>query len=128
MPIASELTREEREHYIKALRNRSKLFESTPKELIEREKLLEIVRKSADILKTNFGLKRVILIGSLAHGAWFTKDSDIDLIVDGLENDKYKQALSLIEELIPRRKIDLIEFRTAGEPLQRAIRRYGIEL
>jgi len=128
MPIASELTREEREHYIKALRNRSKLFEPTPKELIEREKLLELVRKATDILKTNFSVKRVILIGSLAHGAWFTQDSDIDLVVEGLPDGSYMKAWRFLGELIPGRSVDLIAIESAGEPIKRAIRRYGIEL
>lgn len=128
MPIASELTREEREHYIKAARNRLMLFESTPEEIVEREELLESVRKAADILKTKFSLNRVILIGSLAHGAWFTQDSDIDLVVEGLPDGSYMKAWRFLGELIPGRSVDLIAIESAGEPIKRAISRYGIEL
>jgi|WetSurMetagenome_2_1015567.scaffolds.fasta_scaffold1091257_1 predicted nucleotidyltransferase len=128
MPIVSELTPEERKHYIDALRNRLVLSRPTQEELNEREKLLEIVRKSADILKTNFGLKRVILIGSLAHGAWFTQDSDIDLVVEGLPDGLYMKAWRFLGELIPGRPVDLIAIESAGESIKRAIGRYGIEL
>ena len=80
------------------------------------------------MLKTRFGARRVILFGSLAHAAWFTPDSDVDLVVEGLAGDAYWQAWRLVEEIIASRPVDLIELETAGESLQRAIRRQGVEL
>ena len=94
----------------------------------ERERLLEIIREAATALKIRFGAQRVILFGSLAHAAWFTPDSDIDLVVEGLVGDAYWQAWRLLEEIIPDRPVDLIELETARESLRRAVRRYGMEL
>jgi predicted nucleotidyltransferase len=56
------------------------------------------------------------------------QDSDVDLVVEGLAGEDYWRAWRLIEEIIADRPVDLIEIETAGESLQRAIRRYGVEL
>jgi uncharacterized protein len=128
MPIVSEITLEERRRYIEAFKNRPLLPEPSQEERTEHKRLLSLVREAAKMLKIRFGVKHVILVGSLAHGAWFTQESDIDLIVDGLRGDKYWQAWKLLEKLIPERTIDLIEMETVGESLKRAIDRYGMRL
>ena len=128
MPTALELTREERKRYLKADRRRPPPPELTPAEQDERERLLERICEAAVVLKTRFGARRVVLFGSLAHAAWFTPDSDVDVAVEGLEGNAYWQAWRLLEEMIDVRPVDLIELETAGEPLQRAIQRYGVEL
>jgi predicted nucleotidyltransferase len=128
MPTALELTREEWKRYLKTARRRSTPPQLTLAEQDERERLLEIIREAATTLKTRFGAQRVILFGSLAHAAWFTPDSDVDLVVEGLMGDAYWQAWRLLEEIIPSRPVDLIELETAGESLRRAIKRYGVEL
>jgi len=89
---------------------------------------LDRIREAAVVLKTRFGARRVVLFGSLAHAAWFMPDSDVDLVVEGLASDVYWQAWRLTEEIIADRLVDLIEIETVSESLQRAIRRYGVEL
>ena len=128
MPTALELTREERKRHLEAARRRPSPPELTPAEWAERERLLERIREAAAVLKTRFGARRVVLFGSLAHAAWFTPDSDVDVAVEGLEGNAYWQAWRLLEEMIDNRPVDLVELETAGESLQRAIRRYGVEL
>ena len=128
MPTALELTREERKRYLKAARRRPSPPELTLAERDERERLLERICEAAAVLKTRFGARRVVLFGSLAHSAWFTPDSDVDVAVEGLGSDVYWQAWRLLEEMIDVRPVDLIELETAGESLQRAIQRYGVEL
>ncbi|MBM3242168.1 DNA polymerase [Candidatus Poribacteria bacterium] len=128
MPTVLELSHEDRKHYLEAARHRPPPPELTPAEWNEREQLLERIRESAAILKTRFGVRHVVLFGSLAHTAWFTSDSDVDLAVEGLEGNAYWQAWRLLEELIADRPVDLVELETAGESLQQAIRRYGVEL
>jgi len=79
-------------------------------------------------LKARFGVRRVVLFGSLAHAAWFVPDSDVDLAVEGLVDGDYWEAWRLVEEVIGDRPVDLIEIERAGESLRRAIERYGVEL
>jgi predicted nucleotidyltransferase len=128
MPTALELTREGWKSYLETARHRTVSSELTAAERHARERLLERIREAAVVLKTRFGARRVILFGSLAHAAWFTPNSDVDLVVEGLTGDAYWQAWRLLEEIIADRPVDLIELETASESLQRAIRRQGVEL
>ena len=45
------------------------------------------IRETAAVLKSRFGVRRVILFGSLAHDAWFMPDSDVDIAVEGLSSE-----------------------------------------
>jgi predicted nucleotidyltransferase len=94
----------------------------------EREGVLALVREAADILKTRFGARRVILFGSLLRTAWFSTHSDVDLAVEGLTGDSYWEAWRVVEGIITDRPVDLIDMETAGESLLDALDRCGIEL
>ena len=128
MPTALELTREGWSSYLTAARRRPALPEITPAEQRTREQLLDRVREAAAVLKVRFGVRRVVLFGSLAHAAWFVPDSDVDLAVEGLAGDDYWRAWRQIEGIIGDWPVDLIEIEMAGESLRRAIQRYGVEL
>lgn len=128
MPTTLELTREGRKRYLEAARRRSAPAELTLAEGRAREGLLGRIREAAAVLKSRFGVRRVVLFGSLAHAAWFMPDSDVDLAVEGLVGQAYWQAWRLLEEVIGDHPVDLIEIETAGESLRRAIQRYGVEL
>ncbi len=128
MPTALELTRKGWKPYLEAARHRPVPSEPTPAERNERERVLSRLQEAADALKARFGVRRVVLFGSLAHEAWFVPDSDVDLAVEGLAGDDYWEAWRLVEEVIGDRLVDLIEIEMAGESLRRAIERYGVEL
>jgi len=102
--------------------------ELTREEQEARERLLARVRAAAALLKTRYAVRRVILFGSLAHGAWFTPDSDVDLVVEGLAGTDYWQAWKRVEEVLSDCPVDLIEIEGVGESLRRAIERYGVDL
>ena len=85
MPTALELPREEWGRYINSAKRRPDLPGPTAEELQEREALLARIRKAAAELKRQFSVRKVVLFGSLAHSAWFTPGSDVDLAVEGLE-------------------------------------------
>jgi predicted nucleotidyltransferase len=128
MPTALELTSEERKRYIEAASRRPPAPDLSPEEKRERERLLEQAREAAAVLKERFGVRRVVLFGSLAHAAWFVPDSDVDLAVEGLADRDYWRAWREIEEIIGDRLVDLIDIERASESLRRAIERYGVEL
>jgi uncharacterized protein len=128
MPTAADLTREEWKRYIEAARRRLPPPKLTSDEQRERESLLVRIRKTSEALKSRFGVRRVILFGSLAHAEWFTEDSDVDLVVEGLEGKDYWKAWRLAEDIIGDRLVDFIEIETAGESLRRAVERSGVEL
>jgi predicted nucleotidyltransferase len=128
MPTALELSRKNWKPYLEAARHRPVSHELTVEEQRAREQVMDRIRDAAAMLKTRFNVRRVVLIGSLAHSAWFAPDSDVDLAVEGLASSNYWEAWRLVEEAIRDRPVDFIEIETAGESLQRAIERYGVEL
>jgi predicted nucleotidyltransferase len=128
MTTALELTREGWMPYIEGAKRRIKPPEQIQEEQHKREELLVRIRKAGESLKSQFGVKRVILFGSLAHAGWFAPDSDVDLAVEGLIGDDYWRAWRLAEEVIGDRSVDFIDMEAAGESLKRAIERYGVEL
>jgi len=127
MPTALDLTPEQLEQYRQAARRRAALPALTAAERREREALLQRVAEAAALLKSQFGARRVILIGSLAHRGWFAADSDVDLVVEGLQGD-YWQAWRRVEEAIGNRQVDFIELEIASDALKRVVQRYGVDL
>jgi len=125
MTTALELTPEQLKKFIKYHRHR-KPPSLTAAEISEREELIAQVREAALILRQKFNAKRVVLFGSLAHQAWFTPQSDVDIMVEGV-ND-YFQAWRVVEKIISKRSVDLIDWDMASEGLKRAVTRKGIEL
>ena len=128
MRTALDLTKEERKRYIEAFKKRPPLLEPTFSGMKEREELLKRVHESARILKTKYGARRVILFGSLAYGAWFVSESDVDLAVEGLKDDDYWEAWSMVEELITDRVVDIVQLENVKESLRKEIQQYGVEL
>lgn len=128
MATARDLSREEWRRYRGPASHAMQAPELTPQEQEAREQLLAGVRAAAALLKIRYAVRRVILFGSLAHGAWFTRDSDVDLVVEGLAGTDYWQAWREVEEALGGCPVDLIEIEGVGESLRRAIERYGVEL
>ena len=93
-----------------------------------RERAWEVARSAARMLREEFGARRIIAFGSLAHGAWFTSRSDIDLAVEGLPPGVIWKAWSKVERALSEFEIDLIEVETTPESLWKEIEKWGISL
>jgi predicted nucleotidyltransferase len=93
-----------------------------------RERALEIARKAAGLLKERFGAIRVMLFGSLAHGAWFTPRSDIDLLVEGVSPQAFFRAEAAVEALASGFKVDLVDPKECSPELLSRIGEEGLEL
>jgi predicted nucleotidyltransferase len=128
MPTALELGREGWRSYLDAIRRRPAPPSISPAESQEHRQLLERAQRAAALLKAQFGARRVVLFGSLAHAAWFAPDSDIDLAVEGLAEEDYWRAWREVEEIIGDRSVDFIEMEAVSDSLRQAIERYGMEL
>jgi predicted nucleotidyltransferase len=128
MPTALELGPEGWAPYAKAVPKGSSLILKTEPERRERERLLSLVRQVAELLKSRFGAKKVILFGSMAHEAWFASDSDIDLAVEGIKAEDYWRAWEAAEALIADRSVDFIDVESASASLKESIERYGVIL
>jgi predicted nucleotidyltransferase len=80
----------------------------------------------ADSLVARFGVTRVLLMGSLARGA-FTLRSDIDLAVEGLAPGLLVDALAVAEQGCPF-PIDVVPLDAVRPEMAESIRREGIAL
>jgi len=89
---------------------------------------LRRIAEVAEALKQRFGVRKVILFGSLAHRAWYGSDTDVDLAVEGLRLEDYWAAWKVAEGIIGDRTVDMVEFERAKPSLKQSIIRSGIEL
>ena len=73
----------------------------------------QIAHQVATMLYDDFGATQVAVFGSLAGRKWFSKGSDIDIVVWGLPGDTYLDALWETRNFSPEFKIDLVNFHSA---------------
>ena len=78
-------------------------------------------REAARVLREGFGATRVIAFGSLAHGAWFSSHSDVDLAVEGIPPDAFWRAWCALDRLGTGVEIDLIAIESAPARLRAEI-------
>jgi len=128
MPTALQLGPSGWQRYLKAGRDRHRSATPAASEREGLESLLRRVGEAADALKQQFGVRRVVLFGSLAHRAWFASDTDVDLAVEGLHAQDYWQAWKVVEDIVGDRPVDMIEIERAKPSLRQSIIRSGIEL
>lgn len=96
----------------------------------ERAKLmLKLARNCAGILKNEFVVKKVYLIGSVLYSEALNKWSDIDLVVEGLGPRKYFDVFSrLVQELPDEIRLDIIPYEDANQQLKKVILEEGVLL
>lgn len=128
MPTALQLGQDGWQQYLKAARGRYRPPMPTPSERRELESLLGRIGEAVDALKHRFGVRKVILFGSLAHRAWFASDTDVDLAVEGLRVQDYWEAWRVAEDIIGDRSVDMVEIEKVKPSLKQSILRNGIEL
>jgi len=81
----------------------------------------------ATVLGTEFGVLRVYLIGSLVRPGTFRSDSDIDLVVEGIEPGSFTEAERRLEDItdIP---FDLLDITELGEIFRGRVLQEGVVL
>jgi uncharacterized protein len=87
-----------------------------------------IARRAARLLREEFGATRVVVFGSLAHGAWFEQRSDIDLAAEGIPPQAFWRAWCALDRLAPAVDIDLIAIESAPARLRDEITQQGVVL
>ncbi len=128
MPTALELKREGWDAYVREAREHLRKRPRPQIDEAKRAALLERVKRAAAMLKEEFGATSVILVGSLAHGAWFTPESDVDLVVVGIRPEDFWRAWRLVEEIIGDREVDLVDADTLSDTFRDKVEREGIPL
>ncbi len=80
------------------------------------------------MLKKEFGVKRVVVFGSLCHPNLFHEQSDVDLAVAGMNERQYLRALGRLLDLDADWSIDLIELESARPNLRQTIEQDGVDV
>lgn len=93
-----------------------------------RERAWLVAAQAADLLKQQFGAKRVVAFGSLVDNGRFRADSDIDLAVYGIEPALFLKAWHIIDELAPDIEIDLVDMAIAKEWVYQVLAERGVDL
>ena len=86
-----------------------------------RERARQVARRAAALLKERFGATRVVVFGSVVHGYWFSRTSDIDLAAWGLQPDDYFVAVARLQDLSPEFSLDLVPAERCKPALHDAI-------
>ena len=95
----------------------------------ERRKLAwNIAGQAVRLSKTDFGATRVIVYGSLAHGAWFNQRSDIDLAVERIAAKDFWKAWCSLDSLGSSFEINLVPMESVSPSLHQQILEWGVEL
>lgn len=88
----------------------------------------EQARIAADLLKTRYGAKQVLLFGSLLFPKAIHADSDIDLAVWGLSLAQYSDAVGSLLLEINGFSVDLVRLEGVQPGLKTYILQAGVEL
>jgi uncharacterized protein len=105
-------------------------FQKDPEINTRWERAWEFAREAARMLKDDFGAARVVALGSLAHRAWFTPWSDVDLAVWGISSEMFYRATGAVLDLGTASgfRVDLIDPAECTDQMTLSIEAEGIEL
>ncbi len=95
--------------------------------------LREAARTCARCLKNQFGVTRVLLVGSLATDGSISARTDIDLAIEGLAPARYFPALARLYDLLRAKipggvQLDLITLESAPYSMRRRAEQTGVDL
>jgi predicted nucleotidyltransferase len=92
------------------------------------ERAWEVACTAASLLRQEFGATRVVVFGSLAHRAWFTPWSDIDLAAWGIPPDTFYRAVAIVTGISSEFEVDLVAPEDCRPTLCQVIEREGVDL
>ena len=124
--MASTLTPEQIEVYAATLRARS--AETARRRRERREQAWTVARQAAQVLRSQFGVTRVWVFGSLAEGDHFTERSDIDMAATGFTPAVHVEALGRLLRLSADFEFDLVDLDHCPHGLRRAVEQSGVDL
>ena len=90
-----------------------------------RRRAIVAARKAAELLRKEFGAKKIFVFGSLARRGGFTSWSDIDIAAKGIPPKRFFEAVGAIAGLSAEFKIDLIDIEKSPATMQKTIETEG---
>lgn len=122
-----QYTREQKEMLKKGWAER--LNERKDREVAMRAEATAKAKEIAFFLKTQYGLSKIYLFGSLAWRKKFSIHSDIDIYLEDFPEDKcYWEALARSEEIATPYPVSIILAETASPGLRLKVKNEGLLL
>lgn len=94
---------------------------------LERQQGWQVARQAAHLLKQEFNATRVILFGSMVELRRVHLESDIDIAVEGLADERYLTAVAALLDLSAF-FVDLVQLEHVPPEIRAAIAQQGIVL
>jgi uncharacterized protein len=120
-----EISPEELAQYRETVRRRQ--AEREQQQQARQQRGWQVAREAAQVLKQEFGARQVWLFGSLLDVQRVRAESDIDLAVEGLPDDRYLQAVVRLLDLSDF-SVDLVQIEHARPRIRQVIEQKGVEL
>lgn len=127
-----DIPESERQRVLARIKQAQRERPETLKRMKQRQqKGWEAARKIAQMLKQDYGVKRVVLFGSLLNHEYMHDYSDIDIAVWGLDNRLDTRAWTAANYILSPYEfppLDLVPIEKAYPEIREAIERQGVEL
>jgi predicted nucleotidyltransferase len=120
-----ELSPEELAQYRATVRRRQ--AEQEQQQQARQQRGWQVAREAAQVLKQEFGAQQVWLFGSLLDVQRVRAESDIDLAIAGLPDDRYLAAVARLLDLSDF-SVDLVQLEHASPRIRQMIEQKGVEL
>lgn len=123
---AAQVTQTEMAAYCATARRRKEEGEQAV--IHRRERAWTLARQAAELLKEQFGARRVVVFGSLVHEGAFTPWSDVDIAAWGIRPEDTLRAIGVVLDLDAGIEVNLVDMSTVRPSLVHAVEQEGIEL
>jgi len=95
-------------------------------ELVKRRRhAMLTARKAAELLRSQFGAKKIFVFGSLARRGGFTLWSDIDLATQGIPSARFFEAVGVVTGISAKFKIDVVDIDSCSKAMRASIEAEG---
>lgn len=125
-PTEPRVARDTMAQYEQAARRRRE--QKVSRLAARRERALDLARRAAEVLRSEFGAQRVTLFGSAVRPESFHQHSDVDVAAWGISEQVYLRAVARLLSLEPDVSVDLIRAEEAAVSLLERVEREGIPL
>lgn len=120
-----ELSPEELAQYRATVRRRQ--AEREQRQQARQQQGWQVAREAAQLLKQEFGVRQVWLFGSLLDVQRVRAESDIDLAVEGLPDDRYLEAVARLLDLSDF-AVDIVQLEHAMPRIREVVQQQGVGL
>lgn len=125
---ALDLTPEERQNYRLAEAFKTRRKKKDRKADLLRQEAWHVARKASEILRKEYGARKVAVFGSLVHEGSFGLWSDIDVATWDIGPEEFYSAVGAVTGLSPLFKVDVVDVGECRSTLRDVIGREGIEI